>query len=655
MRRSLRELSGPLDGITLISTDVFDTLLLRTRKSERSRIVEGERLFARLLGQRGFRVSADHLVELRLQAQKLAFRALSMAGTNGEVRLADIIARQLRLLGLPEELTGERLKIEIAIEKTSLRPNAPFGEILGRLKRAGMRIVAISDIGLPADKIAELIDHCHGPGMVDRVYSSADEGATKRHGDLFQLVLAAERGVSPAQWLHIGDDETADSRIPSALGINTIHLPRGRLKPYASRADGAVTELGRQVRRRVRLRETPLSTPQDAVAFGREVLGPIVAEFCFRIWLYADQAGAGGDAALLFCARGGVGIREAFERVLGRLGLPLAVRRDTIMISRLVAARSAVMEQSAAALEELGREFRDNSFSEVAEALGGRSYDLPENWRERFAPEHLFPRLAGIEGQEILADIAQQNALFARHMAQISGGARRIILCDTGLYGSTQRLLAAGFPHLSIETLQFARSNYKGHGEEHFPRVVGLVVEQNLYNPLRVETTILRYWQLIERLFEPAIPSVRLFQTDEAGEVVANCGSIRYGDLDPSAGNPLLTGALQYIDALSGCGVALDDAARAWPCLKRAITRPSEADVRALDVGMRSVDFGRAGAVRALSGSRQSNPLAQLAAIKSQLWREGAIAREFPRLKPALFAMLEAAHAVRGLSARLHR
>jgi FMN phosphatase YigB (HAD superfamily) len=652
-RRNFDELSGDLDGIKLISTDIFDTLLLRNRRSARSRIMDAETRFARLLGERGWQMPADDLVQARLRAEKLAFRALEMTGGSGEVRLADLIGRQLRMLGLPEALAEDRLAIEIAVEKTSLTANRPFGALLRRRGQAGDRIVGVSDIGLSAAALAELIDHFHGPGLLHRVYSSADEGASKRQGDLFGLVLAAE-GVSPGQVLHIGDDETADYRVPSLLGIRAIHVPRGRWRRHLSRADGAATEVGRQIRRRMRFEALP--APQDKTAFGREVLGPIVAEFCLLLWLYADQARhGGGDAALLFCARGGIAIREAFERVLDRLALPLPMRRDNLMVSRLVAARSAVIARSDAALDELGREFWGGSFANVALALGGRPYDLPDAWRRPFAPAEFFALLESEAGLEVLSDIRQQNTLFARHLGRVHGGARRIILCDTGLYGSTQRLLAAGFPDLAIETVQFARCNYKGHSEEHFPQVVGLVVEQNLYNPLKVETAILRYWQLIESLFEPAIPSVRTFSEDATGEIVSNAGEIGYGAIDPAAGNPLLFGALSYIDGLSDGASALRDAQRAWVRLKRAITNPTPADVEALGVGVRSVDFGRSDVVSVLSAVRDNSPIRRLKAIKSQLWREGAIARDFPLLRPALLAALEAAHVLRALSGHRQR
>ncbi len=644
--RSPSEFGDRLDGVSLISTDVFDTLLLRRLRSERSRIVEGEGLFARLLSERGVSVAVDRLVELRLRAQELAHRAVNMNG-NGEVRFLDITRRQLKVLGLPEELASERLAIEIEIEKRSLRPNRALA---ARLRQSGLPIVAISDTSLPAAAVASLIDHHHGAGLVSRIYSSADEAATKRRGDIFLHILAAEE-TPPHRLLHVGDDAIADHEVPSTLGIRTLHLPRARLRRRLSRAHGAAAEARRRLDRARQSHTRATSTPGTSESFASAVLGPIVAEFCLRIWLYASQLRKDDDAVLLFCARGGLGIREAFERLLDRLRLPLDTPRANLLISRLVAARAAIAKRSPAALEELSREFRGSSFADVARALSGRDRDLPASWSEPFKQGELYERCETPAGQQVIDDIDAQNALFLRHLKQVSAGSGRLVLCDTGLYGSTQRLLADGFPELSIETIQLARSNYKGHSEEHFPRVVGLLVEQDFYDPFKVETTVLRYWQLVESLFEPALPSVRHFREDAAGDVVANSGCVRRESIDVAASNALLRDVLAYIDRIPDGATLLDDAERAWPRLKQAITRPSLTDLQALDVGQRSVDFGRSGVVAAISGS-SGNALARLSAVRSHLWREGAIAREFPHLRSALLLAMETGYAVRGLSAQ---
>ncbi|WP_213769819.1 HAD family hydrolase [Bradyrhizobium sp. dw_78] len=652
---SLAELVSAAGPIDVISTDVFDTLLLRTGRSERSRIAKGERLFSALLAQRGWQIEPDYLAEARVWAQRVAFRELAVRGRAGEVRLADVISRQLSMLGLPQFLLAERLKIEVQVEKTSLMANAPLAKVLRTRKNAGTRIVAISDTTLPSEEIDELIQHFHGPDLIDNVYTSSDHGLTKRDGNLFLTVMQAEN-VSPDRMTHVGDDLLADVLAPSAKGIAAHHLPRPAYRRYIRAANGALTEAARFGRRQARAMKATIPSVDDANSFGRYVLGPIVTQFCMLIWLYAVEAEVSDKTVLLFCARGGVGIREAFERVLAKLCLPLGLRRENIMISRLVAARAALLTRSASVLEELDREFRGSVLADVAKALGGRTYELPGIWRQPFSGKHFVTLLFGSSGAEVLADIKQQNALFTRHFRQIIRDSNRIILCDTGLYGSTQRLLSSGFPDIRVETIQFARSNYKNHSEEHFPKVTGLLVEQNFYSPFNVYSCVLRYWHLVESLFEPAVPSVYLFKENALGQVEANCGDITFGTLDPSAGNHLLSGALAYINTLPANGgvIALRDAEAAWHYLKRAITHPTEAELRCLEVGGRSVDFGRADVLRILTPGQDKTFVRKLMSVKTQLWREGAIAREFPVLKHALLPMFGSILSLRGLLARQH-
>ena len=652
---NIADLVNSADRIEVISTDVFDTLLLRGGRSERSRIMKGERLFSCALAQRGWHIDADLLVETRLQVQRLAFRSLALRGVAGEARLVDIISRQLCLLGLPHSLVPERLRIELEVEKGSLVANEQLGSILRMHRRSGKRIIAVSDTTLPTEAVGELIEHFHGPELVDHVYSSADHGLTKRDGGLFLAVAEAEK-VSPRRMVHIGDDLPADVHTPSTKGITVYHAPRHSFRRYFRAANGALTEAGRFARGRWRAAWTPTKFDDSAASFGYHVFGPIVTQFCLLIWLYATDAEVGQKPCLMFCARGGVGIREAFERVAAKLGLPVRARRENIMISRLIAARAALLVQSNSAIEELDREFRGSRFADVATSLGGRSYELAAEWHEPFSAQPFVALLFGNSGAEVLADIKEQNVLFTRHFRQLADDSDRIILCDTGLYGSTQRLLASAFPDLRLETIQFARSNYKGHSEEHFPKVTGLLVQQNVYSPLNVYSCVLRYWHLIESLFEPAVPSVRLFAEDENGEVRANCGDISFGAIDPSEKNPLLSGALSYIDALpaDGGAIALRDAEVAWHRLKGAITWPTTAELRCLEVGGRSVDFGRPDVLRIFAAGKNRTFTSKLLSLKSQLWREGAIAREFPFMKHVLLPVLSTLLSLRGLMARQH-
>jgi FMN phosphatase YigB (HAD superfamily) len=649
--RKITDVINAAGRISVISTDVFDTLLLRNRRAERSRIMLGERLFSGKLAQLGRKIDADVLFETRLQAQRLAFRGLDLHGSSGEVQLEDILYRQFTVLGLPHSFIAERLQIELDVEKNSLYGNRHLAQMLRAQRANGKRIVAISDTTLSAAGVSTLIQCFHGSGLIDRVYTSADCGVTKRGGGLFSLVAESEQ-VSMEQMLHIGDDILADVKAPAKYGIRTYHVPRAVWRKYLREANGGLTETCRFARRRNRAARC-VRTYEDATSFGREVFGPIVAQFSILLWLYAVEAERGSTPCLLFCARGGIGIRQAFELTIARLGLPIDLPRANVMISRVVAARSAVLARSDSALEELDREFRGSRFADVAAALGGKKYELTPEWENPFSGNLFRTLLNSRSGAEVIADIERQNSLFVRHFRELISTHDRVILCDTGLYGSTQRLLSSGFPDLPVETVQLARSNYKGHGEEHFSRVSGLLVERNWYTPLDVNSCVLRYWHLIESLFEPALPSVRLFREDENGQVTANCGDVRYGVVDAAAHNPLLFGALSYIDALTAAdaALALRDAQIAWGRLKSAIAWPDPIELRCLEVGARSIDFGRSDSVAIFASKKNSSLPRKLKGLRSHLWREGAISREFPTLKFALLPMLEAALSLRGLLA----
>jgi hypothetical protein len=184
--------------------------------------------------------------------------------------------------------------------------------------------------------------------------------------------------------------------------------------------------------------------------------------------------------------------------------------------------------------------------------------------------------------------------------------------------------------------------------------VTGLLVEKNGYSPIDVFSCVLRYWQLIESLFEPLVPSVRLFEENALGQVVANCGNITFGAIDPSIANPLLSGALTYINTLPlhGGVVALRDAEVAWRRLKIAITRPTEAELQCLTVGVRSIDFGRPNVLRVFDFKENDSFTARLRSIRAQLWREGAIVQQFPVLKHAFLPMLEVAQSLRSILER---
>lgn len=393
------------------------------------------------------------------------------------------------------------------------------------------------------------------------------------------------------------------------------------------------------------------SLPDDAETFGRAALGPILAEFCQRLWLFERFLPDVDDAALLFCARGGLRLKLVYERFLARTGLPELLPAEALMVSRLVAARSALTPPRQGVLDELGREFAGCPMHEVATALSQREdLKLPTAWQEPFRANRFATLLAADDpGTTALrAAVAAQDACFRVHLAARLGGRRHAVLVDTGLYGSTVRLLWEGIPELRWSSLQFARSNYKQLATPHFTRTVGVSVESDGYKPWDASSAALRFWHLIEAVLEPDLPSVRLFEAAQGA--VPPRSNLEIADWQSRVApqsRGLFSGALGYINDLTPGDLHRipDEAVRGWRLFKNWVVWPNSRVIAALGLSDRSRDFGRAESVAQFAGS----DVASLTMLRDSLWREGALASRYPTFGHLGLLLLEVAHAGRSL------
>lgn len=385
----------------------------------------------------------------------------------------------------------------------------------------------------------------------------------------------------------------------------------------------------------------------DAERFGRVVLGPIFAEFAHRLWLFQRFLPAQDDTCLLFCARGGLRLRLVYETFLASTGLEPPVPFADLMISRLIAARTAFAPAGAmpgaALIEELGREFKGQTMREMVSALTQQpAFALDDTWDQPFDGPIFFALLAQDlpEVAAIRATIARFDAAFRRHLDAVSGGRSTVLLCDTGLYGSTVRLLRDGVPTKRWAALQFARSNYKGFATPHFDITVGLSVERDGYAPWNARTVILRFWQLIESILEPDLESVKVFSDDAVPR--SNLEIPGWQQRVGPDQDGLFSGLMAYLqDLVPGdlplVGASADDG---WRSLQRTILFPRRKDLAMLTLPPRGRDFGR---------SESIEQFPERASIKSSMWREGALVQRYPRLACIGLPLLEAIHCVRGL------
>ena len=388
--------------------------------------------------------------------------------------------------------------------------------------------------------------------------------------------------------------------------------------------------------------------------FGYRVIGPILATMLEQLLCSLLVAGGRDMHVAFFCSRGGLILRRLLEFFLARTDRALPLRFENFMISRLSAARVALQQSPAAAAPLVERELMGRSCADAARAFADVDAGADRRWAEPFSVD----RFSALErtteiGRAVGIALDQQADLLRSHIDALRGGADRIILCDTGVFGSIGRYLQLGVPAIRWWTALLYRANYKGLPAPHFVTTSGVISERDRYAPWRPETVILLYWPFLETLLEPDLPSVRSYRTVEDSRVVSNLEIEGWTSrLEPVEGS-VLCGARHYLAELSSSSVAaIGGAAReAWKRLRRMIVYPTLADVALLAVGRRELDFGFDDAVafNPISEERTRTIRSRIALIEASIWPEGELKKQFPRSAVVALRGLEALRLIRAL------
>jgi FMN phosphatase YigB (HAD superfamily) len=227
----------------LVSSDLFDTVLLRDHTTESQRLAQACQHAAPRLG-----IDPAVLTGLRWSFHDTAYRAVAMERPEGDAELSTIYRTIARALGLDDDAAQLLRRTEVDVDITHLRPHRQLLALLERAARAGSRVVAVSDTYYGEADLRRILSAVVGHHPLATIYSSADLGLTK-HGGLIFDEVAKRENVSADQILHLGDHPDADVRRARAAGWTAVHLPRtGRFR---------VTKLGgRALSLRVQLRRS---------------------------------------------------------------------------------------------------------------------------------------------------------------------------------------------------------------------------------------------------------------------------------------------------------------------------------------------------------------------------------------------------------------
>lgn len=211
----------------LVTVDLWDTLVVRTRPADASKLAACERLGRRL----GIDTIDEpwQLYELRTSIEhEIAKATASTEGGWGEYELVDVYRRMLQALHVGEEVvTATALAEEEIVDEVShTRVVTGANELLAALRAARVPVALLSDFYVGAEGLRQLAE---GVGLrldgID-VFVSCEMGCSKSAGDAFQVVRDALRVPAGAGHLHIGDNATSDGSRAEAAGCVAVLVDR---------------------------------------------------------------------------------------------------------------------------------------------------------------------------------------------------------------------------------------------------------------------------------------------------------------------------------------------------------------------------------------------------------------------------------------------
>lgn len=316
-----RRVAAAIDGARVVSFDVFDTLVTRACASPPD-------VFRFLALEPPFDtvgLTPDEICAHRQAAEHEVRRArFATSRRDAEVTLAEIHDALARRIGLTDG--APFAAAELAAERRLLRANPRVCAWLDRARRAGARVLAISDTWYSAAELHALLTHANIDIALDDIITSADHRSTKQEGTLF-AIAQQHSGANPSTWVHIGDHPVSDEQTPRRHGITTILHPfDGARGPAAQDA-----ALGDSVRRG--LVTAARHRPERAAwRIGYRTLGPLMLGFAQ--WIGA-QARTHGARRVVFLLRDGL----LFERIC-RIA---AVLPDNVDVSVMPSSRRAAL------------------------------------------------------------------------------------------------------------------------------------------------------------------------------------------------------------------------------------------------------------------------------------------------------------------------
>ena len=466
-KRIIAEFERHLDGVDVVSFDLFDTLVVRLVDDPFGVV---ERIRPDSLGLSA-PVSREAFIPARRRARDLVVRAKLHRGE--EVALIDRYRAVARELGLTEDDAVRLTSAEEAADLEVLKPNRLGLTLLAAARAAGKKIAIATDTYYSRAFIETVLERAKVK-KPDFLFVSSEIGLTKHTGNLFPHIIA-ETGVAAGRILHVGDNPEADFKHGRKAGLKALLVPNiaaiAARSPYDMKHSFGDRRFDLICRGLVTDRLFQLPEPRFQQSFtggypgrfGFSFFGPIL--FGLAKWTL-DQAIARGVDNILFLSRDGEIVWRACE-------LLRPLYPEAPALSYLYASRRSISLPLCSGPDDVLAIARESFSPTPLDSLLYYRFHLP---REMLTPEALktggfsapdetvrhgrdTDRLLGLLDHlmpQILERAGKERRLFLANAARVIGDAKNIAVMDIGHLGSMQMKLARLLDRPEIGGFYFA-------------------------------------------------------------------------------------------------------------------------------------------------------------------------------------------------------
>ncbi len=246
-----RDLDSMLsDEDSVLSLDIFDTLLIRDNSSEFTRFFEiGQRMAdivnaasktaktAKTGKGKASAVAGVDAFLARYFGTRASYRASTPIKGCREGSLSEIHATASRMLIGSAALTDAFIEAELTYEATRMEPSRLLLDLVKRHKARKGRSVLLTDMYMHKYQVESLLGKLGlDPAVFDLIVSSADTKVSKASGGVFKIVEQALK-AAPSCFLHVGDSLRGDFQKPIEHGWRAVHLPIPDTEIVARRKD----------------------------------------------------------------------------------------------------------------------------------------------------------------------------------------------------------------------------------------------------------------------------------------------------------------------------------------------------------------------------------------------------------------------------------